>query len=231
MTEIRDAGSLNYTNTNMVKNPPAKLEQEPQVAPPADQVTISKPEKTLAQKIISFPGKVIEGVAGTAVAVVSTPLHILPGAVKGLSEGISDYKGNNQTRPFYSTLFLQNIAIGAGTGFAVGGPLGAAIGGGAGLIASGLLSWFGDKTEAYSQMISSVEKKVDKAVEDNKGTKTEVAFQSATEGGIIGGAVGAKAGWKIGFETGKGVVSGVVGVAEGVAEGVYEVGKNILKGK
>jgi len=231
MTEIRDAGSINYTNTNMMKNPPAKLEQDPQVAPPTDQVTITTPEKTLAQKIIGIPGRVIEGIAGAAVATVSTPLHVLPGAVKGLCEGVSDSEAKGTSRPFYTTLFLQNIALGAGTGFAIGGPMGAAIGGGVGLVTSGLLSWFGEKTEAYDKMIEKVEHKVDKAVEDNKGTKTEVAFQSATEGGIIGGAVGAQAGWKIGFETGKGVVSGVVGVAEGVAEGIYEVGKNILKGK
>jgi hypothetical protein len=230
MTEIRDAGSINYTNTNMVKSPPAKTEQEAQVAPPTDQVTLT-PEKSLAQKIIGIPGRVIEGIAGTAVAVVSTPLHVIPGAVKGLCEGVSDSKGNKETSPFVGTLFAQNIAAGAGVGFAVGGPMGAAIGGGIGLVASGFLSWFGEKTDAYDNMIAKVETKVDKAVEDNKGTKTEVAFQSATEGGIIGGVVGAQAGWQIGFETGKGVVSGVVGVAEGVAEGIYEVGKNILKGK
>lgn len=231
MTEIRDAGSLQYTNPNMGKAPAAKANTEAEVKTPTDEVTLTKPEKSLGKKIIEFPGKVIKGVAGVAVATVTTPLHIIPGAVKGLVESQARHKGEGEQGPFHVAMFAQNIAAGAATGFMMGGPMGAAIGGGAALLFTGLTTWIGDKSEAYDKMTAQLEAKVDKALEDNKGTKTEVAFQGATEGTIIGGATGAKAGWHVGYESGKGIVSGVVGLVEGVAEGVYEVGKNIITGK
>ena len=231
MTEIRDTGSIQYTNAKMAKTPPAKKESEAAVKPPADEVTLSQPKKSLGKKIIEFPGKVIKGVAGVAVATVTTPLHIIPGAVKGLQEGVTKYKGEGEQGPFHLAMFTQNILSGAAIGFMMGGGIGAAIGGGAGLLFTGLTTWIGDRSEAYDKMTEHLEAKVDKALEDNVGTKTETAFQNATEGAIIGGATGARAGWHVGYESGKGIVSGVVGAVEGVAEGVYEVGKNIITGK
>lgn len=231
MNEIRDAGSMNFAGSKMPINQIPKTEQETPHVLPSDQVTISNPEKSLAKKIIEFPGKVIEGTAGAVVAAVTTPLHIIPGAIKGLSEGLTEKKGYGYERPFHLAMFAQNIIAGAAGGFMLGGPLGAMLGGGGALLFTGLTTWFGHRSEAYPKMIEHLEAKVNKAVEDNKGTKTEVAFQNATEGAIIGGAIGAKAGWHLGFESGKGMVSGVVGVAEGIAEGIYEVGKNIITRK
>lgn len=230
MTEIRDAGAVNYTKSNIPQSPPVKVDSE-EVKPPTDEVTLSKPKKSIGKKIIEFPGNVVKAVAGTAVAVVTTPLHIIPGAVKGLQDGTSEYVGKGEQRPFHVAMFAQNVIAGAGIGFMTGGPMGALIVGGAGLIFTGITSYIGRKSEAYDKMTEQIDSKVGKAMEDNKGTKTEVLFQSGTEGAIIGGVTGAKTGWRVGYESGKGIVSGVIGAVEGVAEGVYEVGKNIVTGK
>jgi len=231
MTEIRDTGAINYTNANMAKTPPAKKEGGAEVKPPTDEVTLSKPKKSFGKKLIELPGKVVKGIAGVAVATVTTPLHIIPGAVKGMQEGVTEYKGEGEQGPFHVAMFAQNIIGAATAGFMVGGPWGAAIGGAGGLLFTGLTTWIGDRSEAYDKMTEHLEAKVDKALEDNTGTKTEVAFQNATEGSIIGGVTGGRAGWHVGYESGKGMVSGVVGAVEGVMEGVYEVGKNIISGK
>jgi len=230
MTEIRDTGAVNYTKSNIQQNPPVKADSE-EVKQPTDEVTLSKPKKSFGKKIIEFPGKVVKAAAGTVVGVATTPLHVIPGAVKGLHEGVAEYKGEGEQGPFHVAMFAQNIIAGAATGFMLGGVLGAFIGGGTGLVFTGITTYIGNKSEAYDKMTEHMEGKIGKALEDNKGTKTEVEFQNATEGTIIGAATGARAGWHVGYESGKGIVSGVVGAVEGVAEGVYEVGKNIVTGK
>ncbi|MCD4783238.1 MAG: hypothetical protein K8T10_05320 [Candidatus Eremiobacteraeota bacterium] len=229
MTEIRDTGAINYTKSNIPKNPPVKADSE-EIKQPTDEVTLSKPKKSFGKKVIEFPGKVIKAAAGTVVGVATTPLHVIPGAVKGMHEGVTEYKGEGEQGSFHVAMFAQNMIAGASVGFLVGGVLGAFIGGGAGLALSGITTYIGGKSEAYDKMTDDMEAKIGKALEDNKGTKTEVAFQNATEGSIIGSATGLKTGWKVGYESGKGIVSGVVGAVEGIAEGVYEVGKNIATG-
>lgn len=228
MTEIRDAGALNYTDPKMAKKPAIKADAETPVKPPQDEVTLTKPKKSLGKKIIEFPGKVIKGAAGAAVALVTTPMHAIPGMVKGMNEGVVERKGRGSETSFHLAMYTQNALIGIGAGLAMMGGIWGAVIGGVGMLAfTGVTHWMGDKTEVYDKMIDNIENKVDNALKDNQGTKTEVMFQNLTEGGIIGAGSSMKTGWKVGFEAGKGIVSGVVGAAEGIAEGVYEVGKNI----
>lgn len=229
MTEIRDTSSMKYNNAARANKAKAKPGDE-KAKPPKDEVTLGR-TKSVGEKIIEFPGKVVKAAAGAALGTVSTPLHILPGAVKGLHEGTTSYRGSGKEWPFHLTMFAQNIALGAGAGLMMGGPLGAVIGGLGGLALTGITTLVGQKTETYPRMIEKTEGKIEAALQDNEGTKTEVAFQNATEGTIIGAGTSAQYGWKVGYESGKGIVSGVVDVAEGVAGGILEVGKNIIKGK
>lgn len=227
MTEVNKAGSINY-NMSFHKTSPKKETKE-KVDIPKDEVTLGKPKKSLAEKIIEFPGKVIGTAIGVATGAVSAPLHVIPGAVKGMKEGVAEYKGEGTKASFSLTLWAQNLALGAGAGFMIGGPIGAFIGGAGSLIFTGFLSYMGEKTDAYDNMISTVERDVDKAVADNEGSKMKVAVQNLTEGAIIGGGSAAKVGWKVGYETGKGVTEGVFGAVEGLAEGIYGAGKSIIE--
>ena len=127
MTEIRDAGSIKYNNAAQAGAAPKKA-PEAEAQNPADKVTLTK-EKSFGEKLVAFPGKVIKGVAGAVVATATTPLHILPGAVKGLHEGTAARKGRGREWPFHFTMFAQNIAIGASVGMMMGGPISAALGG------------------------------------------------------------------------------------------------------
>jgi hypothetical protein len=230
MTEIRDAGSINYTSAQTPQTEPRKSE-EATPNPPADEVVISKPEKSLVKKIIEFPGKVIGTAIGGVTAVASAPLHLIPGAVKGIQEGLASDKGQGSEGLFHFTMWAQNLALGAGAGLMLGGPLGAAIGAGAAVLFSGINTFIGEKSGAYENMVKNVEAKVDKAIEDNVGNKTKVLVQNAVEGSIIGGAAAFKSGAKVGYDAGKGVVEGVFGGVEGIIEGVYEAGKSIITGK
>lgn len=224
MTEIRDAGSVRYNSPQ--GKPPVRSKPKNEETLPKDKVTLGR-KKSLGEKIIEFPGKVVKGIAGVAVGTITAPLHALPGALKGFHLGASnmDSEGNWS---FYLSMAAQNIAIGGSVGFSLGGIIGAALGAGAGLLATGIMGFVGDKLDIYHSMFKKMDDKVEKALKDNKGSKTEVAFQNATEGTIIGSAVAVKEGWKVGYEAGKGMVGGVVNVAEGVAEGIVETGKNII---
>ncbi len=224
MTEIRDAGSIRYNSPQ--GKPPVRSTPEKEEALPKDKVTIGR-RKSLGEKIIEFPGKVIKGVAGVAVGTVTAPLHALPGALKGFHLGASNM-GSKGNWSFYFSMAAQNIAIGGSVGLSLGGIIGAALGAGAGLLATGIMGFVGNRLDIYHSMFKEIDGKVEKALKDNKGSKTEVAFQNATEGTIIGSAVAMKEGWEVGYETGKGIVSGVVDVAEGVVGGIVETGKNII---
>lgn len=228
MTEINKAGAFNYTQAENVKSRPSRAKEET-VKQPSDEVTLSKPKKSVAKKIIEFPGKVLGAVGGAAVGAASAPLHIIPGAVKGIQEGLASHKGEGSQGLFHFAMWAQNLAIGAGAGLVMGGPIGAAIGAGAAILFTGATSYMGHKAEAYDMMVEHVEDRVDKAISDNEGSKMKVLVQNATEGSIIGSGAAAKVGWKVGYEAGKGVVEGVFGAIEGLAEGVYEAGKSIAK--
>ena len=230
MTEIRDAGSMQYANSQMPKAQPKKVSEDtPQV--PQDQVQIGQPKESLAKKIIHFPAKVLGTVGGAVVGVANAPLHILPGAVKGIQEGLTSEKGEGTHGLFHFAMWTQNLALGAGAGFMMGGPMGAAIGGVGAAIFTGVSSFVGERSDAYDGMIKDVEANVDKAVEDNTGNKTKVMVQNAVEGSIIGGGAAFKSGGKVGYQAGKGIVEGVMGGFEGVVEGLYEAGKSIITGK
>lgn len=227
MTEIRDAGSINYTHGNLPQTPPHKPEEE--VKTPTDEVVISRPEKSLAKKIIEFPGKILGAATGVVTGAVSAPLHFIPGAVKGIQEGLATEKGQGSERLFHFTMWAQNLAIGAGAGLIMGGPLGAAIGAGAAVIFSGLNTFIGVKSGAYEKMVKDIEARVDKAIEDNTGNKTKVLVQNAVEGSIIGGGEAFTSGAKVGYQAGKGIVEGVFAGVEGLVEGVYEAGKSLIR--
>ena len=230
MTEIRDAGSIKYSSAQMPKAQPKKIAEEGAQVP-QDQVEIGKPKESLAKKIIHLPAKVLGAVGGAVVGVANAPLHILPGAVKGIQEGLTSDKGEGTHGLFHFTMWAQNLALGAGAGFMMGGPIGAAIGGGAALAFTGVSSFVGERSDAYDDMIEHVEAKVDKAVSDNTGNKTKVMVQNAVEGAIIGSGAAFKSGGKVGYQAGKGIIEGTLGGVEGVVEGVYEAGKSIITGK
>jgi len=229
MTEIRDAGSMKYTGANMPKAAPKKTEEG--VEAPKDEVVISKPKQSLARKIVRFPGKVIGTAVGGVTAAASAPLHILPGAVKGIQEGLTSEKGEGSEGLFHFTMWAQNLALGAGAGLMLGGPMGAVIGAGAAVVFSGVNTFIGERSGAYEKMVEDVEARVDKAVEDNVGNKTKVMVQSAVEGSIIGGGEAFTEGAKVGYQAGKGIIEGVFAGVEGIAEGVYEGTKSVFKGK
>jgi hypothetical protein len=222
-------------NPNSINNYPTSRalpaeERQENTAQPQDEVKLSRSEESLAKKIIRFPGRALGKVAGAATGAISAPLHVLPGAVKGIACGLEG-KG---TGLFHLTQWTQNLALGAGAGMMLGGPVGAAVGAGAAALFTGVKSFVGYKTEAYDKMMKDVEKTVDKAVADNTGPAVKVAVQNMTEGSIIGGAAAAKSGWKVGMDAGQGFVEGVFGAVEGLGEGVYEAGKSIfqdIKGK
>ncbi|MCD4784582.1 MAG: hypothetical protein K8T10_12245 [Candidatus Eremiobacteraeota bacterium] len=229
MTEIRDAGSTQYTNTNLPKIPPKKAEEG--IESPKDEVVISKPKQSLARKIVRFPGKVLGAAVGGVTAAASAPLHIIPGAVKGIQEGLASRKGRGKEGLFHFTMWAQNLAIGAGAGMMMGGPVGAAIGAGAAVVFSGVNTFIGERSGAYEKMIEKVEARVDKAVEDNVGNRTKVVVQSAVEGSIIGGGEAFTEGGKVGYQAGKGIVEGAFAGVEGIVEGVYEGVKGIITSK
>lgn len=227
MSEIRQTSGHNYTQVNNMKVQPQKAQAEG-VKEPADEVTLSKPRKSVAQKVIEFPGKVLGAVAGVAVGTANAPLHVIPGAVKGIQEGLTSHKGEGSKGLFHFTMWAQNLAIGAGTGLMMGGPIGAAIGAGAAAVFTGISDYMGEKSDSYDKMIEHVEAKVDKAIEDNEGPKMKVLVQNATEGSIIGSAAAGKSGWSVGYQAGDGIVKGVFGAVEGLAGGVIEAGKSII---
>ena len=227
MNEIKSVGNVNNINLNN-KTGDVKPQAQEESQVPQDQVTIGKPKESLARRIIHFPARAIGTVVGGVAGAANAPLHVLPGALKGMAEGTTSDKGEGGKGLFNFALWTQNLAIGAGTGFAVGGPFGAAIGTGAAVLFTGVTSFVGHKAEAYDKMVNYVEDRVDKAVEDNQGPKMKVLVQSATEGAIIGGGAAGKVGAKVGFEAGKGFVEGVFGAVEGAVEGVYEAGKSIV---
>jgi hypothetical protein len=228
MNEIRNTGSVNYTGSMAPSAPLPKTEAE--VKPQGDQVTLSQ-EKPLYKKIIEFPGKAVGAAVGVVTGAASAPLHVLPGAFKGIQEGLASDKGQRSEGVFHGTMWLQNLALGAGAGFIIGGPVGAAIGAGAAAVFSGVNTFIGEKSGSYEKMVEKVEVNVDKAVADNTGNKTKVVVQSAVEGAIIGGGAAFSSGAKVGYEAGKGVVEGVFAGVEGLVEGVYEAGKSIITGK
>lgn len=199
-----------------------------------DKKLAAPEEKPLGKKIIEIPGNVIKAAAGTAAAAVTTPLHILPGALQGLNRAANKeedgkvYRSIRSDKIFHKAMYLQNTLLAAGAGLAVGGPIGAAIGGVSGLTFTGITHWMGDKTEVYDKMQDNMANKIGEALKDNKGTPLETKFQDLTEGTIIGAASAVKTGAYVGYEAGKGIVSGVVSAAEGIAEGIYEVGKNVV---
>lgn len=166
----------------------------------------------------------VEGVAGLVGGSLGAVYHMPIGTLKGVSEGLTDYK-NEKGMGWYNVMTLgQGIAIGAAVGALYAGPLGAAIGAGAGLLVSGIGRFAAGRAGADEKWVDAVEKAVDKAVEDNKdGTKVKLMVQNATEGAIIGTGVGFKEGWNLGREAGKGAVGGFLDVGEGIAEGLKEV--------
>jgi hypothetical protein len=208
-----------------------EVEKEPGTEPKEGKPVEEKQaeEKTFAQKVIEVPGKILKGVVGTAVGAASVPLHVIPGAVKGLHSAGQGYDSKS-TGPLHVTMGLQNTALGAGAGFLYGGPIGAAVGGAAGLAVSLINSYVAEKNGKYEELAEKIDAKVSKALEDNKGSKTEVLFQNMTEGTIIGSASVASHGFTLGKETGEKTVNGLINVAEGVAEGAVEVAGNVLRG-
>lgn len=218
---------------NNMEIPAPKNQKEGQAenpATPTDEVVVSKPEESLAKKIIHFPAKVIGAVAGGVMSVPSAALHVVPGAVKGIQEGISPSEtGYSKKGLFYAALWMQNLAIGAGAGFMTGGPIGAAIGAAGAAVFTAMTNFVGERSDAYDNMAKKVEEKVAKAISDNQGSKMKVLVQNATEGAIIGGGAAAKSGLKVGYDAGDGVVSGVFGAGEGLVEGLYEAAKSLIK--
>ncbi len=227
MSEIKNVSGMNNINLNS-RTAEMKPPAEEQTQVPQDQVSIGKPKESLARKIIRFPARAIGTVVGGVTGAVSSPLHVIPGALKGIAEANSSRKGEGGQVLFHLARWTQNLAIGAGAGMVMGGPIGAAIGAGAAVLLTGTTSFIGHKAGAYEDMVEHVEKRVGKAVEDNEGPRMKVVVQNATEGAIIGGAAAGKVGAKVGYEAGKGVVEGVFGAVEGLAEGVFEAGKSIV---
>jgi len=232
MTEIRDNTAMKFESSQMPKVQPKKIAEEG-VKAPVDEVVLSKPKKSLAKKIIQFPGKVLGAAMGGVTAVANAPLHIIPGAVKGIQEGLTSDKGEGSSGLFHLTMWAQNLALGVGAGMIIGagGWVPLLIGAGAAALFTGTSEFIGERSDAYDNMIEHVEGKVDKAIEDNEGNKTKVMVQNAVEGSIIGGGAAFKSGGKIGYQAGKGIVEGVLGGVEGVVEGVWEAGKGIITGK
>ncbi len=214
-----------------IKKPPKEeVSEEPgqpgEVQKPEDEKQ-EKAKKNFVQKLIQVPGKVLKGVVGVALGAATAPLHIIPGAVKGLGEGVNkSYRGRMGS--FHTAMFLQNVGTAATAGFLLGGPVTAALAGGGALAFTGLTTYIGEKTGVYDELAKQTEEKIEHALSDNKGNATSVAFQDATEGTIIGAAVAGGKGFSVGYDSGKSIVSGAADVVEGSLEGLYEVGKNIV---
>jgi|GEM_PF-3186690 len=184
---------------------------------------------------------------GTATGAASIPLHLFPGAVKGLNEALSSQKGEKSEAAFHNALIVQNLLLGAGAGMA-GGGLPGSIGG---AMSSSALTWLlekkAEKTKAYETMIETIENKVDRVVSEHPPKNAPAVIGNATEGALIGaweaGRTGARIGYQIGFDATKSVGRGVKWAAEkvghaaertvgdavtGLAGGIYEAGKGII---
>lgn len=213
-----------FVNPYLAATPAPAQPSQPAPAPSAPaQPAPPKDKKSIGRTILELPRKVIEGTAGAVGGVVGVAYHVLPGAVEGVAEGLTSYRGSNGTGWYTTVLLAESIGTGATIGTFVGGPVGAAIGAGAGLVGGVIYRALEGHADVPKHFVQEVETKVDTAIAANTdGTKVKIAVQNMVQGGIIGTAVGAKEGWKVGVDAGKGTVSGVLDVAEGVAEGIYE---------
>ncbi|MFP4498068.1 MAG: hypothetical protein ACLFQV_07645 [Vulcanimicrobiota bacterium] len=213
--------------TGGIKGSMKKVENE---KPAEAKPEVEAEKKSFVKKAVEFPGKAVKKTVGTMAGALSAPLHVLPGMARGAEIA---KRGYDKSAPFTRVMFLQNVALGAGAGFAMGGVIGAAIGGVGGMAYTGLTNYMGERNHPskYDKMGERMEKKIETALEDNKEAHpTEKFFQDGTEAAIIGAVESVREGFKVGSVAGESTVSGVVDTVEGVVEGAVEVGGNVLRG-
>lgn len=223
-----DMNTVSQVRIQNIEKPPAQSGEAAKneaAAEPSDSVTVSK-EKSLARKIgeaiVDFPIKVLEFGVSTVTGTAYAAKNLVPGALEGINEGVTDHKGRGRTGWFTFGTIGEFTAGGAAVGFTMGGPISAAIGAGVGLLSGLLLRGFEALTGADDMVVKAVEDRVDKAIQDNTtGTPIQIATRNATEGMIDGSVTGVTAGWKLGRSFGKGLVSGLRGAADGAKEAIF----------
>jgi hypothetical protein len=226
MNGIPNLGSQNF-DAGTVKNQGAapQKEEQSQASQPGDSVTISENKsvfKKIGEAIIDLPVKALELTLSTTIGTAYAAKNAIPGALEGLKEGVSDYKGHGHTSTFTLATLGEFAAGGAAAGFCMGGPVTAGIGAGIGLLSGLLIRGLESLTEADHKLVESVQSQVDKAVADNtEGTPMQIATRSATEGMVEGGITGVTTGWKLGAALGKGLASGLRGAADGAKEAFF----------
>lgn len=228
---ISNTGSVNFERReiNNPENQQAEVRQESaaqtaQESTP-DSVTIGESKSTLrkiGEAIIDFPVKVLEVGLSATFGTAYAAKNVLPGAVKGISEGLADDKGYGSHKLFDLVSIGEMTAAGAVAGFTMGGPVSSLIGAGVGFVSGLLVKGIESMTKADDKLVKAIEENVDKAVADNKeGTPIQIATRSATEGLIEGTLTGVTVGWQLGASFGKGVASGLRGAADGAKEAFF----------
>ncbi|MDQ7821661.1 MAG: hypothetical protein RDV48_02575 [Candidatus Eremiobacteraeota bacterium] len=225
MNGVPQVGPQNFDNNPVRPSQAPQAGEEQAPAASGDQVELS-PEKSTIKKIgeaiIDFPVKVLEVGLSTTLGAAYAAKNVVPGALEGVNEGVADYKGRGRSGWFTVGTIGEFVAAGAATGLVMGGPVTSGIGAGIGLITGLIVRGLESITGADDVIVENIEKKVDKAIEDNTGgTAMQLATRNATEGFIEGGIVGGTAGWHLGKSLGKGLVAGIRGVADGAKEGIF----------
>ncbi len=200
--EIQKLGSQTLTKVSL----PQKKVDSTEIK---DQVTLSKNEPSVGQKIGKFAREVVEFPLGAAGAVAGGITNILPGTLQGVAK-----HGGLETGHI-----LQGVALGAAGGVLLdavlpgGTVIGGLIGGGVGLAASLVRVGMYHATDASDTMKSNVNKTVERYLDDNrheKGDDVHEGMRDLIESVGVGGAKGTAEGIKVGYSEGKGVTAGVM---------------------
>jgi hypothetical protein len=158
--EIQKLGSQTLTKVSL----PQKKVDSTDIK---DQVTLSKNEPSVGQKIGKFAREVVEFPLGAAGAVAGGVTNILPGTFQGVAK-----HGGLETGHI-----LQGVALGAAGGVLLdavlpgGTVIGGLIGGGVGLAASLVRVGMYHATDASDTMKSNVNKTVERYLDDNRHEK------------------------------------------------------------
>jgi hypothetical protein len=210
----------------------ANAQQQETGALPQDTAEIGSPQPPSPGPIRRF----IEGTAGLIGGVGGVLTHLPHGTVEGIAEGVASTKYSQyeySKTGWYTTVTIgQWTAAGAAAGLVSGGPIGAAIGAGVGLVASLMIRAVEGAAGIPKTFVAEVDKKVDKALEDNQGgTRIKRLIQDATEGAIVGTGAGVKEAWKAGVDVGSGTAAAILDVAGGLKDGVVDYVKDKFRSK
>jgi hypothetical protein len=174
-----------------------------------DQVTLSKDQPSVGQKIGKFAREAVEFPIGAVGAVAGGATNLLPGTFQGVAK-----HGGLETGHI-----LQGVALGTAGGVLLdsvlpgGAVIGGLIGGGVGLAASLVRVGMYHATDTDDTIKSNINKTVERYLDDNKHAKDDdvhEGMRDLVESLGVGGARGLSEGIKVGYSEGKGVTSGVI---------------------